>query len=229
MIESYYWKEDLLKYSKQFKPVSKPARWSERKHVSFEKEVIISFFMIRKLIESNKFSPIIKQYKATIFRSPCVAKVNNLNYSSIERLYDMEKEEAVSKNINFLCNQLIHGGAMFAYREKDRNWGGMYTCSDFERQKYIYRIPISEIVMILELAGNDYPKAIIIEYDDDDDESKHDYKVTTYAESTDMPTDMLCGKSQTKIFRNVLFTRLFFARKHSKKRFASHMGIKRNS
>lgn len=138
MIESYYWKEELLKYSKQFKPVSKPARWSEKRHVNFEKDVIISFFMIRKLIESNKLSSEIIKYKAQIFCSPCVGRVNNRNFSDIYDLYDLEKEKPVSKNVNFVCNQLIHGGAMFAYREINRNWGGIYTCSDFERQKYVY-------------------------------------------------------------------------------------------
>ena len=175
MIESYYWKEDILGYSKQFKPVSKPPRWSERLQVNFEKDVTISFFMIRKLIESSKLSSVTTNYKAKIFRSPCVGKVNNVNFWNIDDLYDLESEEAVSKNVNFLCNQLIHGGAMFAYRDKDRNWDGIYTCSDFERERYVYKIPLSEIIKILEVAGNDYPDTITMTYS----ESKGDYVVKT--------------------------------------------------
>ena len=64
---------------------------------------------------------------------------------------------------------------MFAYRETDRNWGGIYTCSDFERQKYVYRIPIAEIVKILEVAGNDYPETITMTYS----EPKGDYVIKT--------------------------------------------------
>lgn len=175
MIESSYWKEDLLVYSKQFKPVSKPPRWTERLQVNFEKDVTISFFMIRKLIESTKLSSKTTMYEAQIFRSPCVRKVNNRNFWDIDKLYDLEKEQLVSKNVNFLCNQLIHGGAMYAYREKDRNWGGIYTCSDFEREKYVYRIPISEIIKILKMAGNDYPDIITMTYS----KSKDDYVVKT--------------------------------------------------
>lgn len=175
MIESYYWKEDLLKYSKQFKPVSKPPRWSEKVQVNFEKDVTISFFMIRKLIESNKFSNQTTQYKAKIYRSPCVGKVNNINFWNIDELYDINNEKPVTKNINFVCNQLIHGGAMFAYREKDRNWGGIYTCSDFERNKYVYRIPLEEIIKILIIAGNDYAVKVTMVYN----EKKGDYDITT--------------------------------------------------
>lgn len=175
MIESYYWKEDLLKYSKKFKPVLKPSRWSERVQVNFEKDVTVAFFMIRKLMESRKLSSKTTKYKAQILRSPCVGKVNNRNFMAIDELYDLNNEKAVSKNINFLCNQFIHGGAMYAFREKDRNWGGIYTCSDFERETYIYKIPISEIIKILELAGNDYPEEVTLNYS----EAKGDYVVKT--------------------------------------------------
>ena len=175
MIESYYWKEDLLGYSKQFKPVSKPPRWTERVQVNFEKNVTISFFMIRKLIESTKFSSKTTKYKARIFRSPCVGKVNNLNFSDIDELYNLDNEQPVSKNVNFLCNQFIHGGAIYAYREKNRNWGGIYTCSDFEREKYVYRIPISEIIKVLEVTGNDCSDSISMTYS----KSKGDYVVKT--------------------------------------------------
>lgn len=81
----------------------------------------------------------------------------------------------VKKDIKFLCNQLIHGGAIFARRGIDRNWDGIYTCSDFERQKYVYFIPITEIIKILELVGNDYPNTIRYIYN----EEKEDYKVDT--------------------------------------------------
>ena len=38
MIESRYWKEDLLDFAKRMKPVKKPRRWSEKRVVKFEKE-----------------------------------------------------------------------------------------------------------------------------------------------------------------------------------------------
>lgn len=88
---------------------------------------------------------------------------------------DTDKEEPTKKDVVFVCNQLIHGGAMFAYRGKDRNWGGVFTCSDFERQKYVYRIPLSEILVILKTAAHDYPDTITWTYSP----SKGDYVVET--------------------------------------------------
>jgi len=174
MIESCYWKEDVLCYAKSFLPQANPPRWSEKLQVNFEKDAIMAFFMIRKLIESNKQSSKTKKYKAKVFRSLCINKVNNLNFYDIGHLYDLENEESISKNIIFICNQFIHGGATFAYRNKSRNWEAIYTCSDFERDKYVYRIPVSEIIKILEIAGNDYAGSVLYQYD----ETKDDYKVS---------------------------------------------------
>lgn len=90
MIESRYWKEDLIEYHKKLKPVNFPPRWCEKLQVNFEKDVTVSFFMIRKLIECTKLSSKTKNYKASIFRSPCVGVVNNRNFWDIDKLYDTD-------------------------------------------------------------------------------------------------------------------------------------------
>jgi len=87
----------------------------------------------------------------------------------------LTKESKIEKNIVFICNQLIHSGATFAFQNKDRNWGGVYTCSDFERSKYLYQIPIEEIITIFNLVGNDYPAQLTYTYNKEQD----DYKIET--------------------------------------------------
>lgn len=174
MIESRYWKDDLLKHAKALKPVKHPERWSEKRQVNFEKEIIISFFTIRKLFEADKISNVSKAYKAKIFRYPVVAKkVSNINYWNIHEMYDFTNKSETEKNIIFVCNQLIHGGATYAYQNNDRNWGGVYTCSDFERSKYIYQIPIEEVITIFNLVGNDYPAQLSYTYS----KEQGDYKI----------------------------------------------------
>lgn len=176
MIESRYWKDDLLKHAKALKPAKNPKRWSEKRQVNFEKEIVISFFKIRKLFETNKVSGVSRKHKAKILRYPIRAKkINNMNYWDIQEIYDLTKKSEVEKGIVFTCNQLIHGGATFAFRNDDRNWGGVFTCSDFERSKYIYQIPIEEIVTIFNLVGNDYPNQQTYTYSEELD----DYKIET--------------------------------------------------
>jgi len=136
MIESVYWKEDLLEHARCLRPVEKPPRWSERLVVNFEKELIVSFFCIRKLMEDHKVSSMSRQYRADVFcYTPTGKKITKLNQWNIDDIYDLEREKHVRKSIVFLSNQLIHSCTLFAYRESDRNWGGVYACSDFERDR----------------------------------------------------------------------------------------------
>ena len=165
MIESCYWKEDLLNHAKRLRPVEKPSRWSERLVVNFEKEIIISFFCIRKLFESHKVSSKAKEYTSQIYSyAPSGKEITKCNQHSIDKVYNLENEKTVKKKIVFIANQLIHSCTIFVYRNEDRNWGGVYACSDFERNKTIYRIPIEEIVSIFNLVGNDYPSSFSMEW-----------------------------------------------------------------
>jgi len=178
MIESRYWKEDLLRHAKALTPVKSPPRWSERQVVNFEKNLIISFFMIRKLFETDKVSKKSRDYKAKIFHyKPTGKKITKLNQHSIYRNYDLENEKEVRKDIFFIANQLIHSCTIFAYRKSltDRNWDGVFACSDWERDKTIYRVPLSEIIKIFQLVGNDYPSSMHMTWD----KVKDDYKIET--------------------------------------------------
>jgi len=90
MIESCYWREDLIRYAKEFAPKKKPPRWSERLQVNFEKKVILAIFMIRKLSESHKLSPRTNERKIKVFRSKALRKINNWNAWDLFENYDLE-------------------------------------------------------------------------------------------------------------------------------------------
>ncbi len=175
MIESRFWKDDLKKYVKRFKPVNNPPKYSEKRQVNFEKDVIVSLFIVRKLGESLKLSSKTLKTQFKLFFSLCHKPVNNLNFWDIEELYDLKTESVDTKNVQFISNQLIHGQAIYAYRDDSRNWAGVYACSDFERNKKIYRIPISTIIEILEIAVRDYPTRIEYKYCD----KENDYLINT--------------------------------------------------
>lgn len=174
MIESRYWKEDLLSHVRRLRPVVKPKRWSEKLVVNFEKELAVSFFLIRKLFEEHRVSSRSTKYGASIYSyMPTGKKITRRNHWAIDEIYDLENEKKVNKSIIFLSNQFIHSCTIFAYREEDRNWGGVYACSGFERNKTIYRITIGEIVKIFKLVGNDYASSISMTWD----EKEGDYSV----------------------------------------------------
>lgn len=173
MIESRFWKNDLLGHSKKLKKMPLIKRWSEKAQVNFEKEVIISFFMIRKLIEENKISKNVIKSKFQLFAYPRKeAPITGVNHLDISEVYDLEKQKKVTKDITFISNQLIHSLTLFAIR-KNKKWDHILITSDYEKSNYLYELSIDQMVNIFELIGNDYPQKISYDFD-----SKFkDYKV----------------------------------------------------
>lgn len=166
MWESCYWKEDLIAHAKNLSPVSVPPRWSDRLAAKFEKDIIVSFFCIRKLFDEHKLSSVSKNHKATVYSSKTRGKpVTLLNKHRIEELYDFKNEITENKGIHFLTNQFIHSYIVFPYRNEDRNWGGIFVCSDYEKNNAILRIEIEEIRKILNIVGHDYPLMIKMTFD----------------------------------------------------------------
>lgn len=175
VIESGFWREDLARYAKAFRPKEKPPRWSERLVVNFEKDVSVALFMVRRLFEAKKFSSNMNTYKAQIYRCAFHGKPHRLIYKDIDELYRLGDEEPVSKDVMFVCNQFIHADFTFAFRGEDRNWEGLYTSSDYEKRKFVYKVPLPQIVRILELAVEDYPRSITRRYDTE----KNDWIIET--------------------------------------------------
>jgi len=175
-IESRYWKTDLSKYAHKFKYRYKFCkRIEEKQQVNFEKDIIISLFMLRVLMERKKCSSKTEQFDVSFFRYPCKSdNVNWLNDWRFEEKYDLDKEEVLIQKPQFLVNQLIHHAALFAYREKGR-WAGVWVAAPNQRRNYLYRIPIFEIIKLLEIAADDYPVTMLSVYD----QKKGDYKVFT--------------------------------------------------
>src|SRR3990172_524460 len=175
MIESCYWKEELLLHAKRLAPTTKPPRWTERLAVRFEREIIISFFCIRKLFDNHKVSSASRNHKATVYVSKSTGKnVTRMDFG-YDEFYDYENEKKEKKGIYFLANQFIHSYIIFPYRNEDRNWGGLFVCSDYERNNMFLRIEIAEIIKILNVVGSDYPSTVKMKFDP----KIKDYKIET--------------------------------------------------
>ncbi len=173
MIESRYWKKELLDFAKSLKNQKEIKRWSEKAQVLFEKEIILHFFIIRKLTETKKISDSLsqKKYKIKAFKKNST-KLTEINCFDIYELYDSVKFELKTKNIIFICNQLIHSLTIFAFKENNK-WNSVLMCSDFEKNKFIYEIDVKTIIEILTDFGNNYPYSFSYIYN----ENKSDYDV----------------------------------------------------
>ena len=166
MIESVYWKQDLLAHAKQLKQ-KKPIRYSEKRQVNFEKELIISFFKIRKLAEDNKLSDSTINHKVVISKfNPTGKKITKLNHHAFDELYDMDNEIKTTKGIIFLTNQFIHSVTLFAFQNSDHIWESIFLCSDFDRDKNLYLVTVPEVIKVFEMVCRNYPRQVSYTWDD---------------------------------------------------------------
>ena len=176
MIESRYWGEELTRIAKTIEPLRKPPRWSERTHCVVERDLMIGFFIIRRLIELNKVSSRTRDYSLKVHACPAVAiEVTQLNKGWIFETYDLENEKQIIKKPLYISNQFIHAYMSFVFRDETRNWSDVYVVSEFDRNDCFWRVPIPVIRKLFELASDDYPSRLLSVWCP----KKKDYVVTT--------------------------------------------------
>ncbi|MBL0731720.1 MAG: hypothetical protein JJW03_02550, partial [Desulfosarcina sp.] len=146
MIESCYWKEEIKRIADTLQQLNKPARWSERAHCVVERDLMIGFFLLRRLIELKKVSSAIYDKQLQVYSYKSRGKlVTKLNGADLWEVYDMENEVAETKKPMYVSNQFIHAYTSFVARDDTRNWSDVYIVSDYDRNDCIWRIPIQTI------------------------------------------------------------------------------------
>jgi hypothetical protein len=176
MIESVYWKEELERIAKSIRRVPNPTRWTERGVCVVERDLMVGFFIVRRLLELNKLSSKTKGHKLKLYRHQRKSsRLTNLNHWDLDEHYDWEKEVQVLKGVKYVSNQFVHATVSFVTRDETRNWSDVLLVSDFDRNDQIWRVPISEIRDLFLLASDDYPAKISMIYN----EEKGDYDIST--------------------------------------------------
>ncbi len=176
MIESCFWKEELKRIACTITRMRKPPRWSERAHCVVERDLMIGFFLLRRLIELNKVSSAISDRQLQVFSYKSLGKpITRLNGWDIWELYDLENEVAETKKPMYVSNQFIHAYTSLVGRDDTRNWSDVLIVSDYDRNDCIWRIPVATIRALFLDASDDYPYSLQYKFDP----AKNDYEVIT--------------------------------------------------
>ena len=176
MIESCYWKEELARIAKLIRPAKLRPRWSGRAHCVVERDLMLGFFIARRLIKLHKVSSVSREFSMKVFSCPSRGKhVHRMNCHDIYDLYNLEKERRETKKPFYISNQFIHAYTSFVARDEKRNWSDVYVVSDYDRNDCIWRVPIPEIRRLFSVASRDYPHSVHMIYD----QKKRDYQVST--------------------------------------------------
>lgn len=162
--ESYPWKEDLLDRKEQILRYNCPAELKkdddsieEAAYTYIEKGVFYSAFIIRKLIdcksklsdEADKYAIKVKVYKA------------KKQFDIYNRYIDEESHEWQNPTTKTVqgkdaCNWLIHSFFFFMlYDDRVNQYESFYVASDFDRNKCLYEIALSDWLDYIEFIATD--------------------------------------------------------------------------
>jgi hypothetical protein len=170
--DSVYWKNELLKLSKKILKKQGVNRWwTDAQQGSFEKEIMIGFYIIRKLNDAKKLSREVISSKVLGFKFPSNGiNVTRLNLHNYIEYYSFEQPIVNKFDIIFICNQIVHSyvfapGFDFASNNKPELVSILFN-SDDTKGKWIFEIGIDKVVDLFTIIGSNYPKHTIAEYDD---------------------------------------------------------------
>jgi hypothetical protein len=154
--ESSYWKKPLLR----------AANWLERLRlqedeeldlVRVERELLLGFYTIRKLLDTFKISTNTRKATLSITWSPCTAAVDYMNRHRIDEHFDLEVSYAEQRDFVFLCNQFVHSFIFMPVISESRALDGVYVASDRLRNKRLYFVDLDQILLAFRTVGGDYP------------------------------------------------------------------------
>jgi hypothetical protein len=179
---SYHWRKKLIKISEKItKKITVEKNWSDSKRAKFEQEIMVGFYIIRKLMEANKLDN-----KLCSSSLPC--KVYPSNYEKITRLnrydffdnYDLKKPKFEKRELKFFINQFVHSYLFIPiidlidedsrlkmddeklsddekieiYDDNKKALLGIFVNSDTNKNESLFEIDIKAIINIFQEVGN---------------------------------------------------------------------------
>lgn len=154
--ESQHWKDPLLKSAEYLRRVRLSESTSKRKLVRIEKELLLGFYAVRKLLDTFKVSDSTKEMKVDLVVHPAIRCVDYLNWHHLDKNYDLTSRKSETKDIRFLCNQFVHS-YVFMTSEVEGRLDGFFVNSDRDRHSKCYFVNLNDVLKIFRTVGRDYP------------------------------------------------------------------------
>lgn len=160
--ESQYWKDPLLAGAGKIRELFRQEDMTDEQYAEVERELFMGFYSIRKLMEAvGKVSKETREMKLTVSRYPKLPKapiVDWYNRSDFWELYNLDKPQTIELDILFVSNRMIHSFIFILSGGEDGD--GVFFNSDYDKDKQLYFVDITEILRAFETVGNDYPSTL---------------------------------------------------------------------
>lgn len=139
---SFYWRKELRQIHSKILRFQKLKQISEPSQLSFEKDIVMMSFIIRKLEQANELST---RYASKSYELEKIERTGSelsfRNWHRIDEHFDFSKKLKVSQNFKFISNAIIHSIYCFPLFDAQKNLTGICFASDAKgRELYILQI-----------------------------------------------------------------------------------------
>jgi hypothetical protein len=162
MIDSVIWKDKLEKDLRTLRKRHNQRRWTERSIVLFERELMLTFFSIRALIEAGKLTDRMSHKEFKFITYPNKGKiVDEYTKYDVDEVFDLCSEIEQKISLKTLTHQFIH--AYVIITEFSKQGTAVLLCSDWEKKNMVIRLPISLAIKIIEDVLADDIQTMVLE------------------------------------------------------------------
>jgi hypothetical protein len=161
--ESHAWKVDLMQRATWLRKrrtrrwwLLERHEWSEAECVKAEQCVMLGAYCIRKLREAGKLTDATKDQSVSVTTfKPTGKPVHSMNWHHLDKLYDLAHENTETRQLDFICNQLIHSYVFVLGFNEGGGLDHLLFCSDHERHKNLFRLSIEDLARAMETVAHD--------------------------------------------------------------------------
>ena len=159
MIEQHsYWRRSLTKFAAALENRYRQKRWSNLTRYNIEKEIFLSFYIIRKLIENNRVKPSVVESRHVVTWYPIIIgatpSTNPRTFAFTYLLYHGCLEQWTPGKIS---NQFIHSFIFSPFRIPRGEMLGIFFASYRESKIGLYYIKLITVIDIILSAARNRP------------------------------------------------------------------------
>lgn len=156
IFDSVPWKDELLKIADRLESRKTQRRWTERTGFLVERDIMLSAYAVRKLLEARKISDILAARRAIVRQHSLFGRTPDMwNRFSVWENYDLDTGQDISMSISDFCNQIIHSWNWAISVNQRGDFDGVYVSSDRQRSKALYFIDIEMLIELLRNVGSE--------------------------------------------------------------------------
>lgn len=156
IFDSIPWKDELLKIADRLESRKTQRRWTERTGFLVERDIMLSAYAVRKLLEARKISDILAARRVPVRQHSLLGRTPDWwNRSSVWENYDLDTGQDQSMSISDFCNQIIHSWNWAISAKERGDFDGVYVSSDRRRSKALYFIDIDVLIELLRDVGSE--------------------------------------------------------------------------